>query len=242
MFNSFNSLTTTNSINSKGATMTNQLISSNTDLIENPSARCACVVVLDTSVSMNGSAITELNEGLQYFINSVKQDEMAAYSVDLAVITAGGDVSIALPFTSVQHIDTFQKFPAAGGTPLGTGVDLALDMLENRKEEYRQNGIAYYQPWMVIISDGIPTDEWVHIAARAKKLAADKKLVSLPIGVENADLTVLSQFSNRAALKLNGLEFTKFFEWLSKSMSRVSQSASTTSSVDLPPIDSWASI
>ena len=34
----------------------------------------------------------------------------------------------------------------------------------------------------------------------------------------------------------------EFFQWLSASMSRVAQSASTTTQVDLPPKDGWAGI
>ena len=64
----------------------------------------------------------------------------------------------------------------------------------------------------------------------------------MAIGVDGADMGILSQFSNRPALALQGLKFREFFQWLSASMSRVSTSASTTSSVALPSIDGWASI
>jgi len=66
--------------------------------------------------------------------------------------------------------------------------------------------------------------------------------VVLPIGVEGADLNILGQFSSRGAKKLQGLKFNEFFEWLSASMSRVSASASTSSSVKLPTTDGWDSI
>lgn len=33
----------------------------------NPEPRCPCVLLLDTSGSMNGSPISELNKGLQVF-------------------------------------------------------------------------------------------------------------------------------------------------------------------------------
>ena len=44
--------------------MPNYALSINDDLIENPSPRCACMVVLDTSGSMDGARIHQLNEGL----------------------------------------------------------------------------------------------------------------------------------------------------------------------------------
>lgn len=212
------------------------------DLIENPSPRCACMVILDTSASMNGEAIRQLNSGIQHFIASIQEDEVATYSVELAVITAGGHVTEALPFTTASNIDGISEFSAHGATPLGKATDLALQRLEQRKQEYKKSGVAYYQPWLVIISDGAPNDNYSHAADQAKKLSEQRKLVVLPIGVEGANLEILSRFSSRGAKKLQGLKFNEFFEWLSASMSRVSASASTSAGVKLPTTDGWDSI
>lgn len=211
-------------------------------LIDNPSARCACVLVLDTSGSMSGDPINQLNSGVHEFISSVQKDDLAKYSVELAVLTAGMTIDEVLPFTTAKDIDYNSHLEASGMTPLGGAVEQALRMLEERKEEYKQVGIPYYQPWLVIISDGAPTDNWVHIAQKAKDLCNERKLVSLAVGVNNADMSILSEFSNRPALKLQGLNFKDFFEWLSASMSRVSGSGSTAATVNLPSVSSWASI
>ena len=213
-----------------------------TDLIDNPSPRSPCLVVLDTSGSMSGSPIAQLNSGLQQFITELNADEVAACSVELAVLTAGEGVQEVLPFTAAMDLQTCAPFAASGLTPLGAAVERGLDMLERRKAEYRQNGVAYYQPWLVMISDGSPTDAWQNAAQRARSLAEQRKLVSLMVGVNDANMQILGQFSNRPALKLDGLKFTEFFKWLSASMSRVSASASTTANVSLPAMDGWASI
>lgn len=221
------------------------------DLIDNPSPRCPCICVLDTSGSMGGglfssgpAPIDQLNEGFQRFLDTLKEDEVAAYSVEVSVITAGGSVQEVLPFTTAMQIerDKVKPFQASGQTPLGSAVELALKKLDARKAEYKNNGVPYYQPWLVIISDGVPTDNWQQAAQEAKSQSANRKLVSLVIGVKDADMYKLGQFSSRPALKLDGLKFSEFFEWLSASMSRVSASSSTSASVTLPSTDSWASI
>ncbi|QMT32875.1 VWA domain-containing protein [Conchiformibius steedae DSM 2580] len=212
------------------------------DLIDNPSPRCPCLLVLDTSGSMDGEPIRQLNFGVQSFIQALQNDEVAACSVEVAILAAGGHVEEILPFTTVMDLDYTSTFTAQGGTPLGMAVEKGLDMLEKRKSEYQKNGIAYYQPWLVMISDGAPTDAWQSAAQNCRTLSENKKLVSLMVGVEDADMDKLGQFSNRPALKLDGLRFGDFFQWLSASMSRVSSSNSTATTVNLPPIDSWASI
>lgn len=213
-----------------------------TDLIENPTPRCPCMLVLDTSGSMDGERINELNAGLANFMQAVQADEFAAYSIEVGIITAGGNVTEELPFTAAHEIQGFHPLRAGGYTPLGGAVALALKSLRARKSLYQQAGVPYYQPWLVIISDGEPTDDWQSAAGQAKGMSQDRKLVSLVVGVQGANLEKLSAFSCRQALPLQGLEFGKFFEWLSQSMIRVSASNSSASQVELPPVDSWASI
>lgn len=214
----------------------------NDDLITNPSPRCACMLVLDTSGSMAGAPINELNAGLLDFVKAVQEDEVAACSVEIGVITAGSRVQELLPMTGASQIDHVQPLSASGATPLGEAVRLALRRLDERKVEYKRNGIAYYQPWLVIISDGAPTDQWTDAAASARNLSQQHELVSLPLGMDTADMSVLGQFSSKPPKHLAGLRFREFFEWLSASMSQVSASNSTSAQVALPRTNSWDSI
>ncbi len=60
---------------------------------------------------------------------------------------------------------------------MGAAITKATDMVEERKREYRANGISYYRPWIFLITDGAPTDEW---QAAANKVFQGKKIRSLP--------------------------------------------------------------
>jgi|ERR1700761_153953 len=56
----------------------------------NPDPRIACVLLLDTSGSMFGSPIEELNKGFGLFCQEIKDDELAAKRAEIAVITSTG--------------------------------------------------------------------------------------------------------------------------------------------------------
>ncbi len=211
------------------------------DLIDNPTPRCPVALVLDTSGSMRGEPIAQLIAGAQLFLDEVKRDDLARWSVDLAVYTAGGRADCLQDFIGVEQVAGLAPLAAGGSTPLGQATRMALDDLETRKRAYRDAGVPYYQPWLVLISDGAPTDDWLATAQRACNLSAQRKLVSLSIGVQGADLCVLGQFSSKPAVALDGLKFRELFAWLSASMARVSASTSCDASVQLPSMDSWAS-
>lgn len=222
--------------------MANTEITTYNDLVENPVPRCACMLVLDTSGSMDGAPIAELNEGVRRFIEATMADEVARYSVEVGVVTFGGRVSEVSALTPVHLIEGVATLQSSGDTPMGQAVKLALEKLDARKREYQQTGTSYYQPWLVIMSDGAPTDSWQDIAQETALRDAQKKLVVLPVGVgTEADLSVLSQFAARGAKQLSGLKFEAFFEWLSASMSRVSGSTPG-AKVNLPGTGSWDSI
>jgi uncharacterized protein YegL len=132
---------------------------------------------------------------------------------------------------------------AGGMTPMGQAVETALDMLEARKAEYRNAGVDYYQPWMVLMTDGIPTDDITEAARRVDELAESRKLTVFPIAIGDADTEVLKQLGGgRAPLRLQGLKFADFFTWLSRSVARVSQSIPG-ERVQLPEgLESWAAL
>ena len=131
---------------------------------------------------------------------------------------------------------------------MGEAVNLALDLLEHRKEEYKEKGVDYYQPWLVLMTDGEPNGDKVELSSainRTSNLVNEKKLTVFPIGIgTEADINVLSQFSpNRQPLKLQGLKFREFFAWLSKSVSNTSQSFGGKSvNLDVDGIKGWSEL
>lgn len=62
------------------------------EFAENPEPRCPVVLVLDTSGSMQGTAIGELNDGLRAFAGAIQADRLASLRVEVAVIAFGGKV------------------------------------------------------------------------------------------------------------------------------------------------------
>jgi uncharacterized protein YegL len=213
------------------------------EFADNPEPRCPCVLLLDTSGSMNGAPVRALNEGLAAFRDELAQDALARRRVEIAVVTFGGEVKVVQEFVTVDNF-TPPTLEAFGLTPMGTAVHKALDLIEARKAMYKANGVAYYRPWVFLITDGAPEGEpagTVEKAAdRIKQDEAAKRVAFFAVGVDGADLAQLSALSVRPPLKLRGLHFVELFVWLSRSTQQVAKSK-VGDQVALPPVD-WGTV
>lgn len=246
------------------------------DLVNNPSTRVPVCLCLDISGSMNRvvggevqetgeqiykdgqtwdivtggiSAIHELTEGVNAFYQELRSDEVAQYSAEVCIVTFGGVAKLIVDFATIDRQQELPQLIADGDTPMGEAVNLALDCLEERKREYQDNGIDYYQPWLVLMTDGTPVGsspaELECAIQRTVDMVNSKKLTIFPIGIgPEADMDTLKRFSpKRSPIRLNDMRFKEFFQWLSQSVSRTSMSMPGEKiALDTEGIKGWAEL
>lgn len=213
------------------------------EFAENPEPRCPCVLLLDTSGSMRGEPITALSQGLKALKDDLTKDPLAARRVELAVVTFDSEVKVLTDFVTVDQFNP-PELAAQGQTFMGSAIHKALDLIQARKAKYRANGVAYYRPWVFMITDGEPQGEPDNVVQQAsqrlKSDEANKRVAFFAVGVENANMARLGELVVRAPVKLIGLNFVEMFVWLSRSMEKVAQSK-TDEQVALPP-PGWGTV
>jgi uncharacterized protein YegL len=207
---------------------------------DNTSQRTPCVLVLDASGSMSGASIEALNSGLKRREKELKEDVVARNRVPILAIRVGGDAREMGDWADAANF-VAPTLIADGGTPLGVGMDLALQKVAEEKRLLDGAGIPSTRPWIFMISDGYPTDEgWERAADRCVLAEREKRAIIFPIAVEAADRAKLGRFSARPVKLLDGLQFSELFLWLSRSLSAASQSAPG-QAIQLPA-DSWSRV
>lgn len=202
--------------------------------VETPSnyqEKCLCVLVLDVSGSMRGERIAALNAGLQTFFADIRSNYALADALEIAIITFDGDVKKLVHPALVDDIVLPTLKSRGGMTNLAGAIESAIDLVEARKQFYRAHGVSYKRPWIIPMTDGMPSNHAGAIKSITSAIhrgMAENSFHFFAIGVmvNKAAMQTLNRISvpSVPAAKLDGIRFSDFFQWLSNSMDKVSQS------------------
>lgn len=207
-------------------------------------SRLPIVLLLDTSDSMRASGgIGQLNEALAAWHDELRDEDYIARVGEIAMVTFGeGGVRVidatgqsgdepADPFVSVDEFDP-PVLEAGGVTPMVEGIERAIELVRQRKNEIRSSGlILAHRPLIYMITDGAPTNssgkrsqEWKTLTPTLRDLEEGKHLLFFAFGVEGADEAVLRGLAPEAWHLLAGLKFAQFLRFVSTSVEQLSKS------------------
>jgi uncharacterized protein YegL len=197
---------------------------------ENTVQRQLCMLVLDASQSMGAKdtdsglpRIELLNRGIKTLNDELRNDEKALVRVQIAAVVVGGvkdNARVIMDWTDGVDFAPF-TLKAGSGTPLGTGMLLALQMIEDQKKVLKSHGITYHRPWMFGLTDGEPTDTsaiWQKACQATREAEAAKKVLIFLIGVGEFNLAKLAELSAEPPRVLKGMNFPELFKFVSSSI------------------------
>jgi uncharacterized protein YegL len=81
-------------------------------------------------------------------------------------------------------------------------MNIAMSVVEDRKSFYKANGDQDYRPFIVLITDGAPTntsDEIDALDAQIQSKSDEKRFVFLPFGTDGADMQLLAKLAAQTA-------------------------------------------
>lgn len=185
-------------------------------------------VLADTSGSMRGEKINELNLALREMLRSLNNVDDIRGKFQLCVISFGGEVKVEQPLDDIDRI-SLTELTASGNTPMGTAFDVVRNMIEDRSVVSSRS----YAPTIVLISDGIPTDcseelfhsknysAWEPLSELHKgERSAKSQRLALGIGAD-AEYEMLKAFIRADDIPVikagDATGIAKFFRWVTMS-------------------------
>lgn len=191
---------------------------------------------------MDGRQIESLNRATNRFATDVREDELAAKRLDIGVVSFGGEVQSTHTYQSAQHFIP-DKLVADGETPMGQALYEAIAMTETRIKQLKEFGIPHYRPWIILMTDGEPTDADTEAWEAAKKLinfgVRNNKFTFFPLVTESGNKEMIGQLCSSAQIfGLDSHKFSEFFVWLSRSLQQVAKSQ-IGEKVNLPDPRNW---
>ena len=196
------------------------------------------IILADVSGSMTqDNNIGALNAALKDFLNTLSKESRLNAEIQISIITFGGSkAEVHVPLTPAWQINQTNDLVAAGGTPMGGAFELAVEMIEN-KDIIPSRA---YKPTIVLISDGIPTDNWEASFDKLKNSDRAQKASRMAMAIgAGADKNMLKAFVNDLEASEvfeahNAKEIHRFFRAVSMSVSSRSQSNTPN---QLPTVD-----
>ena len=185
-------------------------------------------ILADTSGSMRGEKINELNLALREMLTALNEADDIRGKFQLSIISFGGEVRLVQPLEDIIGL-SLPELTAAGNTPMGQAFEAVQEMIEDREIVTSRP----YTPTIVLISDGIPTDcseemyrrknyfDWeplknLHSGERSAKC----QRLALGIG-EDADTEMLKAFIDNPEVPVirtkDASGIAKFFRWVTMS-------------------------
>jgi len=201
-----------------------------------PTARMMPVIILaDVSGSMTKQGkIAILNRAIASMIQNFADDNSAVADIHIAVITFGkAGAVLHTPLTPASKIQ-WEDMKAEGTTPMAAAFELVNQLVEDRNTIPSRS----YYPNLILVSDGVPTDEkgkasknWQE--SLAKLLTSDRasKAVRFAMGIgEDTDRDVLNTFVANQSTQISVFaadetNIQRFFRWVTFSVATRSRSA-----------------
>lgn len=197
------------------------------------------LVLADTSGSMSvDGKIDVLNQSIARMISAFQELDIPGAHVDVGVISFGADQArVHLPLTHVDGL-VWDPLTADGSTPMGGAFRLAAEVLNDPTKVPGRS----YQPNLVLVSDGMPTDRWEAPLEALNSAERAGRALRFAVGIgADQKVDVLEKFAGDEGevVPTDRVELlTEFFRYVTFSVSRSATGASR-SQADLPGFDDF---
>lgn len=146
--------------------------------LTNVMPHCPVMLVLDTSHSMWGRGMQDLARAVGDFFRTIESAELPDSMIDIAGVSMGDNLCMLDEFRPLRESGLRNlSIRPKGHTPIGGALELALRKLDEKTGDYSRNGISVLTPHLVLLSDGISSDDFDGVAEEIRSRVGRGALV-----------------------------------------------------------------
>jgi len=187
-------------------------------------------LVIDTSASMGGR-VHEIEALLSDLQQHLLETPLLADLVRLAVLTFDDRASLELPLSDITEISDFPVIRIGGGTRISSVFELLRHTIARDLLLLRTRETLLFRPFVVFITDGIPTEPEHLWTSEYQKLLAAVNPRILAVGLPGAPQSLLNSIGNFATVQLGSVQSIAAF--LMRGFESLTASVVTTMPTDL---------
>ena len=178
------------------------------------------LLLLDTSGSMSGQAIRNLEASVNRFKNDIMTNPKVADIVDICVMGFNGEPYLIQNWRPVSEMNDVH-LTASGGTNITAALEGALSKMRERTDQAYNCDVDIRVPWFILISDGYGGDV-TEIGNVMRNRAKNKRSKLWFLGAQGYDKETAAKLTDgKCVFELTdeaGYDFTQFFDFMSESI------------------------
>lgn len=169
--------------------------------------------LIDNSESMlSGNSVETIKNGLNSFIDKLKGEPHALETAYLSLITYSEFAIQHNQLTDLLQFQVPSMVPLGRSKSFGAALQLLSYSLENEIAQPNANEKGDWRPLVMILTDGVPTDDWQDELAELQKKRAK---IIVCIADHNFDFSIYKKMTSRI-FRLNAMSddaLKGFFNW-----------------------------
>jgi uncharacterized protein YegL len=180
--------------------------------------RLPVFILIDSSASMMGGAISAVNTGLKSLVQTLRTNPFSLETVHLGIISYNTEATIVRPFGDLLSNDLIE-IEAKGRSNFGLGLELLIEEMKNQIKVSTNETKGDWKPLIICMTDGRPSGAW------RKKLKEFHKInkgdfVVCACGMKS-NLSIVESFGGSLVVlnEKRQNSIYEFFRWVSSSIS-----------------------
>lgn len=186
------------------------------DKIINGNRNCKLLlsIIVDNSSSMKGEKIHKLKDAIIKFNNYMLTTNLSNY-FEYTLIVFNGLQSKKLKEFNSNHL-SIDEMAEGGLALLEKSILLGLDELEKRLSELNYDGVQYYKPWFILLSDGQCYENIDLALIKLKDLYKTGVLTYFPFALSDSKFDErLDELKKiKRPITISTYQYDNLFEWL----------------------------